>query len=191
MANKPIAFYYDFNDSFSFNVIALLRDLNFEVRIFNHCDFSPEHKADLMVLGPGPGHPNDYILTEKVFEHLKRYPDQKWLGVCLGHQILGMSLGLKLIRLEQPIHGRTLPFEVPPWPIFNAALIGHKIDVQFYNSWCLKPDKLASCQLVEFNNQVFSFSNNQLLGFQFHPESVGSAFGYKLFVSDFDSVYTE
>jgi len=190
MANKPIANYYDFNDSFSFNVISLLRDLNFEVRLYNHEDFSLEHKADLLVLGPGPGHPNDYLLTKRVHEHIKKFPQQKWLGICLGHQILGMSLGFKLERLEQPIHGRTKPFEVPDWPIFNSSLIGKKVDVQFYNSWGLKADKITLCRAVDFDGQVLCFSNNQLLGFQFHPESVGSAFGSKLFVSDFDSVYT-
>lgn len=191
MENKKTAYFYDFNDSFSFNVISLLRELKFDVTVFHHSEFKHEHSADLMVLGPGPGHPDDYSLfVSDLHNHFKQFPSQKWLGICLGHQILGMYLGFKLVQNSSPIHGQALPFSIPSWRVFNESYWTSSVSVQFYNSWSLHSDSKRGIKTVDSNSQIMAIHNNQFLGLQFHPESVGSALGPKLFVRDFETVYT-
>lgn len=192
MENKRTAFFYDFDDSFSYNVIAMLRELNYNVVVHHYLNFETNQHADLMVLGPGPGHPDDYATFVSILhENIEKFPSQKWLGICLGHQILGMYLGFKLAQNSGPIHGQALPFVIPSWKVFNHTYWNNSVQVQFYNSWSLQKDSRISLKTVDYDGRLLAFHNNRFLGLQFHPESVGSALGAKLFVSGFDSVYTE
>lgn len=57
-----------------------------------------------MVLGPGPGRPEEagYL---RIIERYKGV--MPILGVCLGHQAIGMAFGGAIIRAEKCMHGKT------------------------------------------------------------------------------------
>jgi phenazine biosynthesis protein phzE len=88
------------------------------------------------------------------------------LGICLGHQILSLALGLGVHRLPVPDQGRQRRID----------LFGQEHRVGFYNSFSVTvPDEpLASVTLStdDQQRQVFALRGRRVAGFQFHPESV-------------------
>ena len=52
--------FIDFEDSFSFNVVQELTEIGLQVEVINWTDFNSVTDHDLLVIGPGPGHPDDY-----------------------------------------------------------------------------------------------------------------------------------
>ena len=64
------ALFIDFDDSFSFNVIQELTNIGLKVDVIHWSDFLSVSDHDLLVLGPGPGHPDDY---QNIFEVIKAW----------------------------------------------------------------------------------------------------------------------
>lgn len=185
--NMKIQF-VDFDDSFSFNIVDLLKSYSLDVEVVHWSKFDPAHCQSLIVLGPGPGHPEDYptlaLLKKKNYSN-----ETQFLGICLGHQILGMSLGLSLVKLPSPIHGRSLEVHLPDWKVFNLGIRNKMVNLQFYNSWALKDEKGIAPLKVERNDWVVAFQKNNYLGFQFHPESVGTSNSHSFFDRKWFSPY--
>ena len=119
------------HDSYSYNIVDYLRCLGAEVDVVDHeespfavaGDAGPgaapgaggvPHPAlaaaTHMVVGPGPGDPgtSGEILAWVAVALERRLP---FLGVCLGHQALGVALGATLVRAPRPVHGEAHPVE--------------------------------------------------------------------------------
>ncbi|HTW55506.1 MAG TPA: aminodeoxychorismate/anthranilate synthase component II [Thermoplasmata archaeon] len=63
---------------------------------------------DAVVLSPGPGHPSDLRLTGLSRALLDRWSAERpFLGVCLGHQLIGAAFGARVVRARAPVHGAT------------------------------------------------------------------------------------
>lgn len=58
---------------------------------------------DYIVLSPGPGRPTDDHILFEIIDSFKN--TKKILGVCLGHQAIGVFFGLKLSKAQKPMHG--------------------------------------------------------------------------------------
>src|SRR5665648_260497 len=97
--------FIDFDDSFSYNVVQELTLVGFEVDIIHWQDYEENPSTKLLVLGPGPGHPDDY---QKLFPLIDKWiKDGKPLfGVCLGHQIFWRLQNEEVIRSREPVHGQ-------------------------------------------------------------------------------------
>ncbi len=169
MMNKVLLI--DFDDSFTYNLVGLLESLNIKVIVKHWTQVS--HKLideyDNFILGPGPGHPNDYALLNPLMPLLV---EKKVIGICLGHQILGIFLGLKLRRLESPLHGKSLPLSE-----LGKEIVGNKIYAQFYNSWSLTSDigsRVSGDAIYSYMDMIYYFQHFNWQGVQFHPESVGT-----------------
>lgn len=186
--------FVDFDDSFSFNIISQFRDLGFVVENI-HWTMFDSNKLDygLLILGPGPGHPNDYSFIEKLQLFKNNNPKCFLLGICLGHQLLGLLSGLKLKQLEFPIHGRSMPVEVPNWRMFSKSIHHKVIMAQFYNSWVLTDENslFLTNNKIEKNGYLVGFRTNEYLGLQFHPESVGTTDSNGLFDPTFFTSYNQ
>ena len=87
-------------DSFTFNLVHYLEDLDCEVTVLRNDKFELndiEH-FDKILLSPGPGIPEEAGLLKAV---IKRYASTKSiLGVCLGQQAIGDVFGGQLVNLE-------------------------------------------------------------------------------------------
>ncbi|MBQ9876171.1 MAG: aminodeoxychorismate/anthranilate synthase component II, partial [Campylobacter sp.] len=83
-----------------------------------------------IILSPGPKHPKDSGIC---LEILKANLGIPILGVCLGHQAIGLSFGAKIKTLEVPKHGKTSEICVTGE---NAVLAGlpSKFEVMRYHS---------------------------------------------------------
>ena len=75
------ALFIDFDDSFSFNVVQELTEIGLRVKVISWTEFNFVSDHDLLVLGPGPGHPDEY---QKIFDIIKSWQQagKKIFGIC-------------------------------------------------------------------------------------------------------------
>jgi anthranilate/para-aminobenzoate synthase component II len=177
----------DFLDSFTYNIAAEVGKIGFDLKVFENSisvfkKLEKIKEKKVLILGPGPGHPDEY---QKVFPIIKRLLKKKnlfFLGICLGHQILWRIQGEQVVKSKKPIHGMAVPFIIPPWEdIFKKRNWGMETMVQRYNSLTVKPSRR--------NKNNFSFSGGEVMAgrfergltYQFHPESIGTDNPYLFF----------
>ena len=170
-------------DSFTFNLVHYLEELNCVVTVWRNDQFELEKVAafDKIVLSPGPGIPDEAGLLKPVIEkYAKTIP---MLGVCLGHQAIAEVFGGTLTNLSTVFHGVASTMTVlQDDPLF--AGLPEKFDVGRYHSWVVdKPLPDGFILLAEEENgQVMAFKQKSypLYGVQFHPESVLTPHGKQL-----------
>lgn len=168
-------------DSFTYNLVHLVKSLGVEVDVFRNDQFqlSSLELYDKLLLSPGPGIPSEAGL---LLEVIKTYASRKSiLGICLGHQAIGEVFGGRLVRLRQVYHGVATPCEqMMDEPLF-ADLPRH-FEVGRYHSWVVSREDFPDCLQVtalSSDGQVMALRHKQydVRGLQFHPESVLTPLG--------------
>src|SRR6187549_507533 len=96
-------------DSFTYNLVQYLGELGADVRVRRNDQVTLGEievmAPDQIVISPGPGRPEDAGITPDV---IRRFgPRTPLLGVCLGHQAIGMVYGGIVCRATAPMHGKT------------------------------------------------------------------------------------
>ena len=172
-------------DSFTYNLVHYLQDLNCEVTVYRNDEFDIDEvkKFDKILLSPGPGVPDEAGLLKEV---IKTYsPSKSILGVCLGQQAIGEVFGGSLTNLDKVYHGvaTNVSILVDNENLFNG--LEKQIEVGRYHSWVIKPqDFPESLEItsVDENGQIMSVRHRTLdvKGVQFHPESVLTPHGKKM-----------
>lgn len=163
-------------DSFTYNLVHYLEDLNCQVTVVRNDklvleDVEPFNK---IVLSPGPGIPDEAGLLKPI---IKRYAATKSiLGVCLGQQAIGEVFGGSLINLENVYHGVATPVTICVDDEILFKGLGQEIEVGRYHSWVVNanlPDCLEATSF-DTNGQVMSLRHKvyDVRGVQYHPESV-------------------
>ncbi|MGI4992539.1 aminodeoxychorismate/anthranilate synthase component II [Halobacteriovorax sp. GFR7] len=198
--------FIDFEDSFTNNILSYFSEFDFEIEVINFRKLSPSNithylKNNFVVLGPGPGHPDEYL---KLFKDTKidfkaeLQKARRLIGICLGHQIiLHLFDELKVVRSSRPMHGQTVEMEIGEGQILfdcfsevdREVLLGAKL--QRYNSLTLQIDSGcyysgswgSETQFVfdKHNELLMAYRPNHFLTMQFHPESVGTSCNNILF----------
>ena len=176
------------HDSFSFNIVNYLRMLGAEVEVVDHRE-TPQPgggahaalaAATHLVLGPGPGDPHT---SGKALDWVGAALAHSlpFLGVCLGHQALGVHLGAQLERAPRPVHGEAHAVHHTGRGLF--AGLGSPVLCTRYHSLCLTglPGELAVDAWTD-DGVVMAVSHVSRLawGVQFHPESMLSEAGLEL-----------
>ncbi len=171
-------------DSFTYNLVHYLEDLNCEVTVYRNDEFELDEveKFDKILLSPGPGIPDEAGLLKPVIE--KYGPTKSIFGVCLGQQAIGEVYGGTLSNLDKVYHGvATLVKTVVDDEITFQGL-EKEFEVGRYHSWVVDatlPDSLEATSFDE-NGQVMSLRHKtyDVRGVQFHPESVLTPNGKKM-----------
>jgi anthranilate synthase component 2 len=172
-------------DSFTYNLVHYLEDLNCEVTVYRNDEFDIEElqKFDKILLSPGPGIPDEAGLLKEV---IKTYSATKSiLGVCLGQQAIAEVFGGSLINLEKVYHGvaTNIKIQVQDEPLFKG--LESEIEVGRYHSWVVNtthfPEVLEITSLDE-NGQIMSLRHRtfDVRAVQFHPESILTPHGKKI-----------
>jgi anthranilate synthase component 2 len=172
-------------DSFTYNLVHYLEDLNTKVIVFRNDEFELEELEtfDKILLSPGPGIPDEAGLLKAV---ISKYAESKSiLGVCLGQQAIGEVFGGSLINLEKVYHGvaTKVTQSVTDESLFNG--LPNKFEVGRYHSWVVAnadfPTVLEITSTDE-NGEIMSLRHKTLdvKGVQFHPESVLTPFGKQI-----------
>ncbi len=170
-------------DSFTYNLVHYLEDLNCEVVVKRNDQFLLEEvdAFDYIVLSPGPGIPDEAGLLKSV---IKRYAASKnILGVCLGQQAIGEVFGGKIMNLNKVYHGVATNIRVVEKDILFKGL-PDKLEVGRYHSWVVNPELPETLIATSYDSkgQVMSLKHRDfnVRGVQFHPESVLTPLGKKM-----------
>ena len=187
-------------DSFTYNIVQYLQQLGAGVVVVENDAVSVADitalKPKAIVLGPGPGTPDEAGITLQCIKH---FADKlPLLGVCLGHQAIAQSFGATIVRASQIMHGRTSQVLHDQQGVFSG--LDNPTEFTRYHSLIIDksslPDTLKisawtsnnSRNSQEFNSQgnldeIMGIRHKHLPieGVQFHPESILSQAGLKLF----------
>ena len=163
-------------DSFTYNLVHYLEDLNCEVTVKRNDKLTLEevNAFNKIVLSPGPGIPDEAGLLKEI---IKTYaPTKSILGVCLGQQAIGEVFGGKIINLDTVFHGvaTEVKVTVDDESLFNG--LEKEFPVGRYHSWVVDanlPEVLEATSFDE-NGQIMSLRHKfyDVRGVQYHPESV-------------------
>lgn len=164
-------------DSFTYNLVYILRELHGEVDIYRNDKIALEDVAayDKILLSPGPGIPSEAgILQDLIREY---GPTKSILGICLGHQAIGEVYGAVLENMTDVLHGISDKAIVtdPTERIFQD--LPSEIQVGRYHSWTVIPETFTDeirITALDEKGRVMGLSHNayDVKGLQFHPESV-------------------
>ncbi|MCI5875261.1 MAG: aminodeoxychorismate/anthranilate synthase component II [Prevotella sp.] len=163
-------------DSFTYNLVHLVRHLGANVTVYRNDQFvlADLETFDKIILSPGPGIPAEAgLLLDVIRTYAGRKPI---LGVCLGHQAIGEVFGGSLTNLSDVFHGvATEGTQLQNDPIF--AGLPRRITMGRYHSWVVDRDTLPACLEVTAESDegyvmALRHRDYDIHGIQFHPESV-------------------
>ncbi len=166
----------DHYDSFTYNLVQLFESLGARTEVVKS-DAEPAQALvarapDALVLSPGPGRPEDAgVFTEVLRVLPERTPV---LGVCLGHQALGIVAGARVERAT-PVHGKASLVRHDGRGIL--ADVPNPFEAGRYHSLVVKREGLPSeLELTAWSDDdlVMATQHRTLprFGVQFHPESI-------------------
>ena len=166
----------DHYDSFTYNLVQLIESLGRSTVVVK----SDERPAvelvalepDAVVLSPGPGHPRDAGCFTELLHTLPA--ETPVLGVCLGHQALGLEQGGTVDRAA-PVHGKASLVHHDGAGILEG--VGSPFEAGRYHSLVVRRDGLPSeLELTAWSDDglVMATQHRTLprFGVQFHPESI-------------------
>lgn len=171
-------------DSFTYNLVHYLEDLDCEVTVYRNDEFELDEIAhfDKILLSPGPGIPDEAGLLKQVIQQYG--PTKSIFGVCLGQQAIGEVYGGTLSNLDKVYHGvaTNVTKSVNDELLFEG--LENVFEVGRYHSWVVDanlPDCLEATSFDE-NGQLMSLRHKtyDIRGVQFHPESVLTPNGKKM-----------
>lgn len=149
-----------------------------------------EINPSAIVISPGPGIPQDAGLTMQIISIFKnKIPI---LGICLGHQAIGLTFGLDLKRAILPIHGKVdICIHHNHW-VFNG--LPSSFQIMRYHSLILHENNqnLSEVKVIASNSngEIMAIAHKYLpiVGLQFHPESILTPYGRKIVFNFVDMV---
>ncbi|AWR94970.1 aminodeoxychorismate/anthranilate synthase component II [Acidianus brierleyi] len=176
-------------DSFVYNIAQSVGELGTYPIVIRNDEITlsgvERMNPDRIIISPGPGSPDkkeDIGIVIDVIRNLgKKIPI---LGICLGHQAIGYAFGARIRRARKVFHGKvsnilhnsntSLYFAIPQE--FKATR---------YHSLVIDDVKypLIIDAISKEDNEIMAIHHSDLriYGVQFHPESIGTAVGQKIF----------
>ena len=169
-------------DSFTYNLVHYLADLGAQVEVKRNDAISVADalKYKAIIISPGPGTPDESGICIEVVKQNKNTPI---FGVCLGHQTIGQAYGGKVIRADQPMHGKTSLVTHTDKGVFKG--IKNPFTATRYHSLIVETDSFPDCLEITAHTAdgtIMGLHHRDMPvhGVQFHPESIASEEGHKI-----------
>ncbi|WP_288898195.1 anthranilate phosphoribosyltransferase [uncultured Capnocytophaga sp.] len=171
-------------DSFVYNVAQYLQELtveevktvrNDQITLTDIRKMNPSH----IVLSPGPKHPKNSKVCLEILQQIDNIPI---LGICLGHQALGLVNGATVARLSEPLHGKTSEITVTDENSVLFRGLPKNFEVMRYHSLYVSkrglPDTLKVTALST-DGVIMAMEHRwkPIYSIQFHPESFFTQYG--------------
>jgi anthranilate synthase/aminodeoxychorismate synthase-like glutamine amidotransferase len=173
-------------DSFTYNLAHRLGELGAEVKVLRNDAITVDQIEQLaptrIVISPGPGRPETAGVS---IDALRRFAGRvPMLGVCLGHQAIGIAFGGRVERAPSPMHGKTSVVAHEGTHLF--AGLTAPLEAGRYHSLVIPRDAVPAGFVVSAwtvaDDLVMGLRHEQwpVFGVQFHPESVLTPAGQRL-----------
>ena len=139
-------------------------------------------QPDFIVLGPGPGHPKDAHYIEII---QKFGADIPILGICLGHQAIGLAFGGEIEQAKNLMHGKTSLIDHDNQGCF--ANQNNPFRATRYHSLIVSKQNFPDCLTISAYDQEDQYimglrhKHLPIESLQFHPESICTESGDQLF----------
>ena len=172
-------------DSFTFNLVHYLEDLEAEVTVFRNDEFelTEINDFDKIILSPGPGIPDEAGLLKEV---ITTYASSKSiLGICLGLQAIAEVFNSKLTNLKSTLHGVSSKVTVLDESELLFDEIPNQFNIGHYHSWVVEPNTISDDLIitsVDEEGNIMSIKHKEfdVRGVQFHPESIMTEHGKQI-----------
>jgi anthranilate synthase component 2 len=165
-------------DSFTYNLVQYLGELGAEVEVFRNdaagCEELLARAPAGVVISPGPGEPGDAGISVGMVGACaeRRLP---LLGVCLGHQAIGLAFGGRIVRARSIMHGKVSSITHDGRGIFEG--VPSPFEATRYHSLVIEE---ASCPAIlevsarTADGEIMAVRHRErpIEGVQFHPESI-------------------
>ncbi len=172
-------------DSFTYNIVQAIGELGARMKVVRNDEitvdqiegFNPTH----LLVSPGPCTPEQAgISVEAIRRFAGRIPI---LGVCLGHQSIGVAFGGRIIRADRLMHGKTSMIRHDGKGVFRG--LSNPFEAMRYHSLLVEEASLPSCLMATAwseQDELMGIRHRELPveGVQFHPESIMTPEGIKL-----------
>jgi anthranilate synthase component 2 len=174
----------DHYDSFTFNLVQLIESLGERTEVVKSDEEPAEslvrRRPAAVVLSPGPGRPEDAGCFPELLRLLP--PETPVLGVCLGHQALGLAAG-GVVERASPVHGKASLVHHEGKGIL--AGVTNPFEAGRYHSLVVLREGLpGELELTAWSDEglVMATQHRELprFGVQFHPESILTPEGPKI-----------
>jgi anthranilate synthase/aminodeoxychorismate synthase-like glutamine amidotransferase len=172
-------------DSFTYNLTQAVEKLGARVEVKRNDSISAaevlEMNPEAVILSPGPGRPEDAGNMPDILATIAG--EIPVLGVCLGHQMIGLHFGAKVIQAAKLVHGKATAIHHDGKTIFEG--ISNPFPAGRYHSLGLDDGTIPQDLEISArapDGEIMAVRHRELLleGIQFHPESILTPEGEKL-----------
>lgn len=172
-------------DSFVFNVEQYLKEMTDDevITVRNDAitiDDIKKMNPSKIIFSPGPKHPKDSGICLEILNNTDELGNIPILGICLGHQAIGMNFGGEIKRLENPLHGKTSEITVLSENSVLFKNLPKKFKVMRYHSLYVDdiPEELeVTAKSEDGVAMAVEHKSKNIFGIQFHPESIFTEYG--------------
>ena len=172
-------------DSFVFNVEQYLKEMTDDevITVRNDAitiDDIKKMNPSKIIFSPGPKHPKDSGICLEILNNTDELGNIPILGICLGHQAIGMNFGGEIKRLENPLHGKTSEITVLSENSVLFKNLPKKFKVMRYHSLYVNniPEDLeVTAKSEDGVAMAVEHKSKNIFGIQFHPESIFTEYG--------------
>ena len=175
-------------DSFTYNLVHLLADLELETQVVRNDAMSVADIVSMapkaVILSPGPKDPNHAgVCLPLVRASQGKIPI---FGVCLGCQVVAQAFGARIVRAPLPVHGKVDAIRHDGSDMFAGVADGftatryHSLIVEA-NS--LPPQLVITARTGRTGGDILMALRHRewpVFGVQFHPESIASEYGQRI-----------
>ena len=172
-------------DSFTFNLYHYISSLDVKVDVIRNDKISAKdikkNKYNKIVISPGPGNPSQSGNCINILKSL--HNEMPFLGVCLGHQIIGQVFGSKIIQAKKLMHGKISKIKSKKIGILKN--LPKTFEATRYHSLIIDKKSLSNNLKItaETEDGLIMAVQHKLYdihGVQFHPESIKTKLGMKI-----------